>query len=101
MNKMSDYEGGCLNHMEGIYRAEDRGLAIELAQALGLAVSEIQFTAKSRPLLPVHPNANDRDPTNNVFFLYEMPEVQRRMVDLLKHRVKTDPELHAAMETYR
>lgn len=101
MNKMSDYEGGFLNHMEGIYRTEDRALAIELAQALGLAVSELQFTAKSRPMLAVHPNADDRDPTNNVFFLYEMPEVQRRLVDLLKNRVQIDPELHAAMQTYQ
>jgi hypothetical protein len=101
MNKMSDYAGGFFNHMEGIYRAEDRALAIELAQGLGLTVSEIQFTAKSRPLIALHPNAEDRDPTNNVFFLYEMPEVQRRLVDLLKHRVDIDSELRKAMETYR
>ena len=101
MNKISEYEGGFLNHMEGIYRPEDRALAIELAQALGLAVSEIRFTANSRPLLAVHPNADDRDPTNNVFFLYEMPEVQRRVVDLLKRSVETDPELREAMELYR
>jgi hypothetical protein len=101
MNRISDYQGGFLNHMEGIYRPEDRALAIELAQGLGLAVSEIQFTANSRPLIAVHPNAHDRDPTNNVFYLYEMPEVQRRVVDLLKRRLAADPELREAMDTYR
>jgi hypothetical protein len=101
MKKMSDYDGSFLNHMEGIYRAEDRSLVIELAQALGLAVSEIQFTAKSRPLIAVHPNADDRDPTNNVFFLYEMPEVQRRLVDLFEYQIDRDPELQEAMLAYR
>jgi hypothetical protein len=100
MNRIAQYQGGFLNHLEGIYRTEDRGLAIELAQALGLAVSEIQFTATSRPIIAAHPNAEDRDPTNNVFFLYEMPAVQRKVVDLLRHRVEADPELREAMQAY-
>ncbi len=101
MDRMAEYSGGFLNHMEGIYRSEDRALAVELAKALGLSVSELQFTANSRPLLAVHPNADDLDPTNNVFFLYEMPEVQRKLVDLLSNRIDTDPELRAATQDYR
>jgi hypothetical protein len=101
VKRFSDYEGGFLNHLEGFYRAEDRDLALELARALGLAVSEIRFTARSRPVTAVHPNAEDRDPTNNVIFLYEMPEVQRKMVDLLQRRMETDPELREAVQAYR
>ena len=63
MKRFAEYEGGFLNHLEGFYRAEDRELAVELAQALELAVSEIRFTAQSRPVTAVHPNADDRDPT--------------------------------------
>lgn len=101
MKRFAEYEGGFLNHLEGFYRAEDRELAVELAQALELAVSEIRFTAQSRPVTAVHPNADDRDPTNNVIFLYEMPEVQRKVIDLLQRRMETDPELAEAVGAYR
>ena len=101
MQKMAEYEGGFLNHMEGIYRAEDRDLAWELVEALGLVASEIRFTANSRPLIAAHPNADDRDPTNNVFFLYEMPAEQRTMLDLLEQKIVEDSALRDAVETYR
>jgi hypothetical protein len=101
LKRFTDYEGGYLNHLEGFYRSEDRELALELAQALELAVSEIRFTANSRPVVAVHPNADDRDPTNNVIFLYEMPEVQRRVIDLLQRRMETDPEVREAVAAYR
>lgn len=105
MQQMSQYEGSFLNHMEGIYRPEDRDLAVELVvelvEALGLAAADIQFTENSRPILAVHPNANDRDPTNNVFFLYEMPEGQRKVIDLMAKKVAADPELRAAVDEYR
>ena len=101
MKKVCEYEGGFLNHMEGIYRPEDRDLAIELANALGLAVSELRFTAASRPLIAVHLNPGDPDPTNNVLFLYDMPDVQRKVVDLMQDRIANDPELREAMDAYR
>lgn len=101
MKKMAEYEGGFFNHMEGIYRPEDRDLAWELVEALGLVASEIRFTAKSRPLIAAHPNADDRDPTNNVFFLYEMPVGQRKVLDLMEQRIANDSELRDAVEAYR
>lgn len=101
MQQMSEYEGSFFNHMEGIYRTEDRDLAVELVEALGLVAADIKFTENSRPILAVHPNAADRDPTNNVFFLYEMPELQRRVVDLMQKRIADDPELRGAVEEYR
>jgi len=101
VQQMAQYEGNFLNHMEGIYRPEDRALAVELMGALGLSAADIQFTKNSRPILAVHPNANDRDPTNNVFFLYEMPEGQRKVVDLMAAKIAADPELRAAVDEYR
>lgn len=101
MKRISEYQGCFLNHLEGVYRKEDRDLAIELAEALGLTVTEMRFTATSNPLLAVHPNGQDRDPTNNIIFLFEMPELQRRVLDLMERNVGRDEELGAAMEAYR
>lgn len=101
MKKMAEYAGGFFNHMEGIYRPEDRDPAWELVEALGMVASEIRFTAKSRPLIAAHPNAEDRDPTNNVFFLYEMPAEQRTILDLMAQKIAEDPQLHDAVEAYR
>jgi hypothetical protein len=98
---ISEYQGSFFNHMEGIYRPEDRELALELVEALGLASAELRFTANSRPIIAVHPNADDRDPTNNVFFLYEMPERQRKVIDLMEKKIAGDPELREAVEDYR
>ena len=101
VKQISEYQGSFFNHIEGIYRAEDRGLALELVEALDLAAAELRFTANSRPIIAVHPNTQDRDPTNNVFFLYEMPEKQRKVIDLLEQKIATDPELRDAVEDYR
>lgn len=101
MKRISEYEGSFLNHMEGIYRPGDRELAVELVEALGLVAAEIQFTENSRPTLAVHPNPGDRDPTNNVFFLYEMPERQKKVIDLMEQKIAADPELRDAVQDYR
>src|SRR5262249_47033517 len=101
VKRFAEYEGGYLNHLEGFYRRQDRDLAVELAEALGLAVSEIRFTATSRPVTALHPNENDRDPTNNLVFLYETPELLAKVIDLIQNKVETDPELREAVQTYR
>jgi len=101
MNHISDYTGGFLNHMEGFYRPGDREIAVELASALGLTVEEIKFTPDSNPIVAVHPNGEDTDPTNNVFFLFEMPEKLRKLVELMEEKAQADPELREAMRDYR
>lgn len=101
MDKISDYEGTFLNHLEGMYRSEDRRAAVALAEALGLAVVELRFTENSRPLLAGHFNPQDRDPTNNIVFLYEMPDILQRTVDLLDRKIGEDKELGDAMAAYR
>jgi hypothetical protein len=101
MQQISDYAGAFYNHMEGIFRPEDRELALELAEALGLTVQEIRFTATSRPIIALHPNGEDKDPTNNVFFLFPMPEGQQKVLDLMKAKIAADPELDAAISEFR
>lgn len=101
MQKISDYSGAFYNHMEGIFRPEDRELALELAEALGMTVQEIRFTEASRPIVALHPNSEDKDPTNNVFFLFPMPEGQQRVLDLMKAKIEADPELSAAISEFR
>ncbi|MCB2073664.1 MAG: hypothetical protein H6917_12395 [Novosphingobium sp.] len=101
MQSIADYTGAFFNHMEGIFRPEDRELALELAQALGLTVQEIRFTETSRPIVALHPNGDDKDPTNNVFFLFPMPEGQQRVLDLMKVRIADDPELRAVIGEFR
>lgn len=101
MDRIAEYQGCFLNHLEGFYRPGDRALAVELVEALGLVAADIKFTAKSAPTLAVHPNSNDRDPTNNVMFLYEMPVVQQKVLAVLEQRIESDPELGAAIGEYR
>jgi hypothetical protein len=101
VKRISDYEGSLLNHLEGFYRAEDRDLALELMQALDLPTEEIRFTENSRPVLAVHPNADDKDPTNNVLFLYVMPEPLRQVVDLIERKIAEDPELRETVGAFR
>lgn len=101
MKTFSEYQGGFLNHLEGVYRPDDRALAKELAEALGLLVREVRFTETSHPLLSVHPNGEDLDPTNNVIFLYEMTPDDDAFVALLQDRMAADAELRSAVEARR
>ena len=101
MQHISEYSGSFINHIEGFYRPGDRDLAMELATALGLTVEEIKFTATSNPIIAVHPNGEDRDPTNNVFFLFEMPDMLRKVVELIEKKTASDPELGQAVQEFR
>lgn len=101
MKQISDYDGSLLNHLEGFYRAEDRELALELVDALGFPAEEIRFTENSRPVLAVHPNEDDRDPTNNVLFLYVMPEPLRQVMDLMEKKIAEDAELRETVGAFR
>lgn len=101
MNLSDLYKGTFLNHLEGVYRAEDRALAIELTEALGLAVKEVRFTENSRPILAGNFNPAVPDPTNNIVFLYEMHPLQRRVIDALDKTMASNGELQQAVSAYR
>jgi hypothetical protein len=102
VKKISDYDGGLLNHLETVYRPGDHELAVEFLQALGLSVAEIKFTQTStKRLVAVHPNADDRDATNNVMFLYEMAPAHAELDAVMQKKIASDPELNGAMTKYR
>jgi hypothetical protein len=44
MDKIADYKGKLLNHVEALYRPGERQLAIDLTEALGCAISDTGFT---------------------------------------------------------
>ena len=102
VKKISDYDGGLLNHLEAVYRPGDHELAVEFLQALGLSVAEIKFTQTStKRLVAVHPNANDRDPTQNVMYLYEMAPAHAELDAVMQKKLASDPELQGAMAKFR
>jgi hypothetical protein len=102
VNKISEYDGGLLNHLETVYRPGDHELAVEFLEALGLSVTEIKFTKTStKRLVAVHPNANDRDATNNVMYMYEMAPAQAELDAVIQKKIASDPELQGAMAKYR
>lgn len=102
MNKISDYRGTLLNHLEANYRPGDRDLAVEFVEALGLVAAPLEFTKTSpRPLIAIHPNKDDRDPTTNVIFIYEMAPAQTELDMVLRKKLEADPELKQAMSGFR
>lgn len=101
MEKIADYSGMLLNHFEAVFRPGERALALEFSRALGLQADEMRFTEKSNPLVAVHPNADDRDATNNVFYLHEMQPSQAKLDTLLREKIASDPELGQAMDEFR
>lgn len=101
MNSISEYKGKLLNHLEGLYRPGEHDLVVELLEALDMAAVDIVFAEGTSPLISVHPNGEDRDATQNVMFLTEMSPAHAELEKLLETRVAADPELGAAVKTYK
>jgi len=85
VNRIADYGGTLLSHVETLYRPGERELAIELVEALGCAVTDTGFKGDGADtFLAVHPNPDDQDPQNNAFYMSQIrPEqlaVEQRMV---------------------
>jgi hypothetical protein len=97
MDRIADYKGGLLNHLETLYRPGDRELALELVEALGLTTVDTGFAT----YVAVHPNGEDRNRLNNVMFLSEMLPQQAEIEAVIAQRIAADPALRAAIESYR
>lgn len=102
MNKIADFNGRLLNHVEAVYRPGERDLAIEMAQALGLTVTDTGFrsAAGSPTFLAVHPCSDDCDPANNVFYVSEMTNEHQALDKRLGELLEQDPELAATVGAY-
>lgn len=101
MKQIAQYQGKLLNHLEALYRPGERDLAIELAQALGCAISDTGFKGDGvDTFLAVHPNPDDRDGQNNVFYMSQVRPEQFALEDRLQ-RLTADSGFAADLEAYR
>lgn len=102
MNRIADYEGNLLNHIEALYRPGERDIAIRLAEALGCAISDTGFKGDGvETFLAVHPNPEDRNMENNAFYMSPMRPEQQAMEARLKRLSEDDVELAATLADYR
>ena len=92
---------GVLSHVEAVYRPGDRQLAIDLFETLGCKTYDTGTKSPAgSTYISVHPDPDDRS-RDNVIYLSQMPEEQRRLEDVLRRRIETDQELRASRDLYR
>lgn len=102
MQKIADYTGRLLNHIETQYRPGERQLAIELVEALGCTIRDTSFAGDGvDTFLAAHPNADDLNGQNNAFYLSEISPAHRIIDEALEERVAGDPALRAMLDGYR
>lgn len=102
MQQISDYHGALFSHVAAVYRPGERDIAVEFVEALGCVAADTQGKADSgSPFISVHPNPQDRDPLNNVFYLSQMMPQQFALEQALKTRVNADPALGDTLNVYR
>jgi hypothetical protein len=101
MREIGQYRGKLLNHVETLYRPGERRLAIELAEALGCAITDTGFKGDGvDTFLAVHPNPDDRNGQNNVFYMSQVRPEQLALEERLK-RLSADPDFASDLERYR
>ncbi|MBV1687908.1 hypothetical protein KRR38_09525 [Novosphingobium sp. G106] len=101
MKQIAQYQGKLLNHLEALYRPGERDLAIELAEALGCAISDTGFKGDGvDTFLAVHPNPDDRNGQNNVFYMSQVRPEQLALEDRLR-RLSADSDFAADLDAYR
>lgn len=102
MNRISDYTGNLLNHVETLYRPGERGLAIQLAEALGCAISDTGFKGDgTESFLAAHPNPDDRNMQNNAFYMSPMRPEQLAVEAQLVRFSEQDESFRMELAAYR
>jgi hypothetical protein len=102
MQRIDDYTGNLLNHIEALYRPGERSLAISLAKALGCSVSDTGFSGDGpESFLAIHPNPGDPDIRSNAFYISPMRPEQQALEANLARLVRDDTGLSAALAGYR
>jgi hypothetical protein len=96
-----EYDGHLLNHVEILYRPGERQLAIRFFELLGCTVVDTAADAGTgSTILFVYPEAGWQDRLNNVLYLSEVRQPQRRLEAVLGSRLQTDGELREALAAY-
>jgi hypothetical protein len=102
MNRIEQYQGNLLNHIEALYRPGERDLALALVEALGCSVSDTGFSGDGpESFLAIHPNPDDTDIRNNAFYISPMRPEQQALEASLARLARNDAELRDALEAYR
>jgi hypothetical protein len=102
MNKIGDYGGTLLNHVETLYRPGERELAIELAEALGCVITDTGFKGDGvDTFLAAHPNPEDQDPQNNAFYMSQVRPEQLAVEERLRQFADQDQAFAVQLEGYR
>ena len=102
MDRIAEYTGTLLNHVETLYRPGERALAVELAEALGCAISDTGFMGDGpESFLAAHPNPADRDMNNNAFYMSPMRPEQQAIEAGLAGLAAQDATLAAQLAAYR
>lgn len=102
MERIAEYRGTLLSHVEALYRPGERDLAIDLVKALGCAVTDTGFKGDGTDtFLAVHPNPEDPDSQNNVFYISEVRPEQLALEQHLQRLSEEDRPLSALLESYR
>ena len=102
MEKIADYSGKLLNHVEALYRPGERQLAIDLAEALGCAISDTGFTGGGdETFLGIHPNPDDINGQNNVFYISPMRPEQLALEECLVAFAQGDAGMQQRLDDYR
>jgi hypothetical protein len=99
---ISDYRGTLFSHVAAVYRPGERDLAVEFVEALGCVAADTRGMSDSgSPFISVHPNPDDRDPLNNVFYLSQMMPQQLALERALQAQLERDATLRGGLEAYR
>jgi hypothetical protein len=103
MKAIAQYDGKLLSHVKAVYRPGERALAIELAEALGCAITDTGFESADGggTFLAVHPNPDDRNIQNNVFFISQMTPAQQALEAQLRRLSVEDGALRESLAGYR
>lgn len=102
MDKIADYTGNLLNHVETLYRPGERQIAVRMVLALGCSISDTGFHGDGdESFLAVHPNPADPDIRNNAFFMSPMRPEQQAVEERLRRFVEEDAAFSRKLERYR
>ena len=102
MHTIAEYTGNLLNHVEALYRPGEREIAIQLAKALGCAITDTGFKGDGEEtFLAVHPNPDDQNPQNNAFYMSPMRPEQQALEAHLKQLSEADGKFKLKLEAYR
>ncbi|HEX4376176.1 MAG TPA: hypothetical protein VHZ99_03380 [Steroidobacteraceae bacterium] len=101
MQRIAEYRGNLLNHVEALYRPGDRELVVALAEVLGCGIADTGIDSRSSgTYLAIHPALDDQDPSNNAIYVSQVTDEQYALEEALTELGKGDTELAGHLARY-